>query len=74
MFPYTENYTESESDTQNNNLFYKLCPKCQSLFDRLEMFVNIRLFWMCSRNFKTKIVFCIMYKFYNSYFVIFATL
>ena len=41
MFPYTEKYTESKSDIKNNNLFYKIGPKCQNDFDLLE---NLRTF------------------------------
>ena len=32
MFPYTEKCNESESDIQNNNLLYKIHPKCQNMF------------------------------------------
>ena len=37
MFPYRVEYTESESDTQNNDLFYKVLTKCQNTFDMLEI-------------------------------------
>ena len=33
MFPYTEKYTESESDIQNNDLLYKINKKCQNTFN-----------------------------------------
>ena len=70
MFPYTEKNTESESDIQNNNLFYKIDPKCQNTFICLETFGN------CPKMFenvqKLRFIFCIMYKFHNSYFVIFV--
>ena len=42
MFPYRVKYTESEYDIQNNNLLYKLDPKCQNAFDCLEMFGQFR--------------------------------
>ena len=29
MFPYTDKYTESESDIQNNNLLYKALPNVE---------------------------------------------
>ena len=32
MFPYIEKYAESESDTQNNDLLYKIDQKCQNTF------------------------------------------
>ena len=35
MFPYRDKYTESESDTQNNDLFYKIDQKCQTTFEIL---------------------------------------
>ena len=38
MFPYTEKYTESESDIQNNNFFYNIGPKCQNTFDFWDVF------------------------------------
>ena len=36
MFPYRVKYTESESDIQNNNLLYKIRPKCQNTFETLK--------------------------------------
>ena len=36
MFPYTEKYTESESDIQNNDLLYKTHQKHQNTFQILE--------------------------------------
>ena len=36
MFPYTENYTESEYDIQNNHVLYKLHQQCQTTFEMLE--------------------------------------
>ena len=35
MFPYTENYTESESDIQNNDSFYKIGEQCPKTFELL---------------------------------------
>ena len=66
MFPYTEKYTESESDIQNNNLFYKICQKCQNVFYLLENFGKLK----CSKLSKLDLLFCIMYKFHNLKFVI----
>ena len=36
MFPYTVNYTESESNIQNNNLLYKIDQQCQNTFEKWE--------------------------------------
>ena len=36
MFPYTEKYTESESDIQNNDLLYKIDQQIQNTFAILE--------------------------------------
>ena len=36
MFPYRVTYTESEYDIQNNDLLYKIHPKCQNIFEILE--------------------------------------
>ena len=62
MFPYRVKYTESESDIQNNNLLYKLDPKCQNTFDCFKMLEN-------NCNIKKKNIFCYMYKLHNSYLV-----
>ena len=35
MFPYTEKYTESESDIQNSDLLYKIYQQCQITFGTL---------------------------------------
>ena len=40
MFPYTVEYTESESDIQNNDLLYKIYQKCQNTFEMLEIVGN----------------------------------
>ena len=56
-------YTKSESDIQNNDLFYKNTKKCQNSFDLFEF----------SENRKTKkinVLFYNMHKFHNSYFQI----
>ena len=64
MFLYRVEYTESESDIQNSDLLYKIDHQCQNTFDFLK----------CSKQFKkkTKFVFQYLYKFNNSYFVIFV--
>ena len=41
MFVYTEKYTESESDIQNNDSLYKTHQKHQNTFDLLEQFGKI---------------------------------
>ena len=41
MFPYTEKYTESESDIQNNNLLYKTHQQCQTTFVFFENVVKL---------------------------------
>ena len=38
MAAYTEKYTESESDIQNNDLLYKTHRKHQNTFEMLEIF------------------------------------
>ena len=38
MFLYTEKYTESESDIQNNNPLYKIYKKHQNALEKTEMF------------------------------------
>ena len=35
MSPYRDEYTESESDIQNNNLLYKIHQQCQTTFESL---------------------------------------
>ena len=47
MFPYTEKYTESESDIQNNDLLYKIDKQCQNTFEIKEasrLFAKVRTF------------------------------
>ena len=61
MFPYTVKYTESESDIQNYNLFYINTQNAKILS-------NI---WKKFEIEKNQFLFRIMYKLYNSYFVIF---
>ena len=41
MLIYTEKYTESESDIQNNNLLYKIDQNIQKTFDILDKIGNI---------------------------------
>ena len=36
MFAYTEKYTESEYDIQNDHLLYRIDQKCQNTFEILE--------------------------------------
>ena len=54
MFPYTEKYTESESDIQNNDLLYKIDQQCQNTFD----FLNKLEF---SKKSKSSNVYCVFY-------------
>ena len=66
MFPYTEKYTASESDIQNNNLEYKIhkqTPKCIRVAGTFSKTKNIKHYIF---------LFCIMYTFHYSYFVFFA--
>ena len=42
MFAYTEKYTESESDIQNNDLLYTTHQKHQNAFEKLEKCGNIK--------------------------------
>ena len=60
MFPYRVEYTESESDIQNNDLFCKNTKNTKTLSKLWKVFEQIK---------KIKFLFCIMYKFHNSYFV-----
>ena len=61
MFPYRVKYTESESDIKNSNLFYKKPQKYQNIFENCKMF---------QKNLKIVFLLLILYKLYNSYFVI----
>ena len=63
MFPYTEKYTESESDIQNNDSLYKIHPKCKNTFNILDVFQKLQ---------RIKIWFCNMYNFHTSYFIFFV--
>ena len=70
MFPYTEKCIESEYDIQNNDLSYKINPKCQNTFNCLKTVGKPRKI----ETFKNdNFLFCILYKFHNSYFVVFVT-
>ena len=42
MFPYRVQYTESEYGIQNNDLLYKINPKCQNTFELLGFFENFQ--------------------------------
>ena len=61
MLPYRVQYNESEDDIQNNNLFYKNTKNAKILSN----------FWDFLKIEKIKVLFCIMYRLYNSYFIIF---
>ena len=63
MFPYRDKYTESESDIKNYNLFYKT-PKMPKYF-----LTFWKLFKKIEKFKKINVLFCIMYKLYNSLFV-----
>ena len=63
MFPYRVKYNESESDIQNNDLLYKIHQKHQNTSKLLEQFETIQ---------KLKVLFGILYKLHNLYFVIFG--
>ena len=72
MFLYTEKYTESEYDIQNNNLLYKVHKKHQNAFEQNPIFL-IFDFWNKNQKVtKTNILFCYIYKFHNAYFVTFV--
>ena len=64
MAAYTE-YTESESDIQNDDLLYKTLQKHQNTLE-------ILVFWWKVEKSKIAFLFCYIYKFHNSYFVIFG--
>ncbi len=68
MFPYRVKYTESESDIQNYNLFYNNTKNAKILS---KMWKTIRTFEKIYIK-KVIVLFCNMYKFHNSYFVIFG--
>ena len=65
MFPYTEKYTESEYDIQNNNLLYKIDQQCQNTFEHFQKFEKFKIL---------NSLFGIIYNLHNSYFVIFLIL
>ena len=69
MFPYRVKYNESEYDIQNNDLLYKIHKKYQNTFAILENVGNVR-----KRNHNLKMLFCVLYKLHNSYFVNFVIL
>ena len=66
MFRYRVQYADYESDIQNNDLLYKIDPKCQTNFDFGENVRNTRA------NQKLKNSFCNIHKLHNSYFVVFV--
>ena len=49
MFPYTEKYTEPESDIQNN-IFYKIGQQCQNALDFLEKWKGLETFRNSSKT------------------------
>ena len=57
MFPYTEKYTESKSDLQNNDLLYKIDQQCRNTFEILEKHEK-----------ENQGLFCNIYKLHSSYF------
>ena len=63
MFPHRAKYTECEYDIQNNNLLYKIHPKCKSAFESYE--TNGK--WKKSN---TKYLFYYIYNFHNSSVII----
>ena len=63
MFLYTEKYTESESDIQNNDLLYKINQQCQNTFEVFEQIGKSKIFNLF------KLLFCNMFKLHNSCFV-----
>ena len=75
MIIYTEKYTESDKDIQNNSLLYKIHPKHLNTFQTIP---NIRKHLETNkttkRTFQTQNLFCYIYKYHNSYFVIFVYL
>ena len=79
MFPYTEKDTESESDIKNNNLLYTIHQQCQHTFEKsIIIYFDVRIPENEIRKKKTlKLAtysFCYIFKFHNSYFVIFIYL
>ena len=64
MFPYTDKYTESESDIKKKQLLYKIHKACQHAFEYFEKNSKTII--------KTKCLFYYLYEFHNPYFVMFA--
>ena len=62
MFPYTEKYTESGSDIQNNDSLYKTHQKYQNTL------IFCKIMKKNENMKKCKFLVCYMYKFHNSYF------
>ena len=60
---YIVKYNESESDIQNTHLLYKNTKKYPKYFRTIQIFKN-------NKSNQHKRLFCILYKFHNSYFVI----
>ena len=55
MFPYTDKYTESEYDIQNNNLLYTIDQQCQNAFD---LFGKV---WIWLKRFKQFEMFMLLF-------------
>ena len=68
MSPYRVQYNESEYDILNYIFFYKNIKKKQNTFETLE---NLKKHSEKNKrnNSKNHLLFCIMYKFHNSYFI-----
>ena len=66
MFLYRVKYTEPGYDIENNDLLYKIQQQHQTTFEMLENSEKEK------EKYSTvsKFLFCIIYKFHNSYFVI----
>ena len=67
MSPYRFQYNESESDIQNFNFLYKNTKKAKTLSKTLKK-------WKVSKIQivqKPNILFCILYTFHNSYFLLY---
>ena len=72
MSPYTAKYNESEYQIQNINLLYQIHQQCQKTFEKTSIFQKVQ---KQIEHFQTiHFLFCYMYKFHNSYFVVFVYL
>ena len=74
MSPYRLKYNESESDIKNYNFLYKNTKKAKTLSKKTIFFDFLGFGGKISKiqNFqKPKFLFCILYTFHNSYFLLF---